>query len=222
MVRMCLNPKLRLLMITGELSEFTPDEKQRLIMPVFKNPNQSQPSENNADSEGKYQKRLKQVLNKSLKDHQMNPLSDITLCRVTMQGSCHVVNNARIFHIPDKKNNIYLVWGELLNSGNSRHGIDESINSPVDISEEVPSLTEIDFLKKVNETEDEAEVEAKVSASAETVIHESFHIPDGSTFTPNDVQLVCDNTGCSESEAIQGLIANKSDLVSTIMALTPI
>lgn len=213
-----ISSKLRLNLIIGKLVEMSTVEKEKLVMPVF--PVANGQKKESKDDEGRFQRRFKPVLTKALKDHSLNELKDIGICRFIIQNGSHVVKDAKVFQIDQSK--IFLVWGDLVMSGVPKGQQSSKAESEDD---DVPELSgkirehgddkidtsifetpkDSDNNKNEEEEEDDAEL----------------RIPDGASFTQNDVQLVCENTGCSRSDALHELVYNKGDLINTIMAFSP-
>lgn len=211
-----ISSKLRLILIIGKMIDLTTEEKEKLVMPVF-----PAEQEDVKDVEGRHQRRFKPVLAKSLKDHQMNELSDIGICRLIIQNASHIVKDAKVFQIDDGK--VFIVWGDLVMSGTSRKPT-TSTGAGSEEDDGIPTLTEID--DKILSDSVNIDTKPGAAGTAGTVAAAAedegeLQIPDGATFSPNDVQLVVENSGCTQSEAIQELIYNKGDLINTIMAFTP-
>lgn len=212
---MRISSKLQLLFIKGKMVDMPSNEKENLVMPVFPTDNSSSSSgENKKKEEGRFQRRFKPILNRVMKDYTMNEIKDIGVCRAVIQSSPHVVKDAKVFQV--NNGNLFLVWGDLVMSGIPRAprvpnnlGATDADDSDSDL----PELTNFeDSLnnEKTSEASDENEENSEKNPQ----------IPDGMTFTQNDVELVCENSGCSKYDAIQELILHNGDLINTIMAFT--
>ena len=209
---MRISSKLNLLLISGKLVDMDNQEKKELIMPVLNN-NDSQ-SNKEKEKENKYVRRFKPVFNKAMKNYTVVELKDIKLVKVIIQNSMHVVNNAKVFQV----GKCFLVWGSLVMSGTARPPQLSAPNSFTNNNDSADNdSADNDSADNDKDTNNNATATATVT---DVDKDDDFNIPDGATFTQNDVEIVCENTGCSKNDAIHELVYNNGELINTILAFS--
>jgi NACalpha-BTF3-like transcription factor len=218
-----VSSRAKLLFVTGQLVELSDEEKNNLSLPMVV----SQAKPDDKEKGNRHQRRLRPVVAKCLRDHQMNSMPDIEICRVNIQKIPYVVEYAEVVRID--KSNTFLIWGELIMGATSAGGSkrteltgnnlgNQELTDNDDDEDGIPKLTDIvDPFKGNNAIESGNDIDEKEVDDDE----QDIKIPDDASFTRNDVQIVMENTGCSRAEAVQELVANKGDLINTIMKLTP-
>jgi NACalpha-BTF3-like transcription factor len=211
--------RIHLVILDGELKSMTEDEKAGLTPPVIPTP-----KENDAKKENKFNRRFKEQLVKICKGHTIIDVPDISLVRLMIQRNPYIINEAKVQYIEDEE--IVLIWGDLLmmntpGSSPSTSTAVEAEKKPEDgtFNGQIEDADFAELMKLENDAAPEL-VSAVGSGEAAAASAADVPIPDGSTFTMNDVEMVMQQTGKSRQMVINALSANNGDLIETIMKLS--
>jgi len=166
-----MSSRLRLLVIEGTLQAFTDEEKNQFSAPIFS-------ADNEEEKSNRYQKRFRPVLSKALKDHTLNTLTDVGICRLKIQNVSYIVRNAEVVQIDNGK--YFLVWGDMTMCSNENRK-QESVSNALE-DNDIPDLSDVPDLSH-NKDEDRDEDKDEDRDDMDNII------PDNALFTKNDVEI---------------------------------
>lgn len=218
-----MSNRIHLVILDGELKDMTEEEKSNLTPPMIPAPSED---DNKGKKENKFQRKFKEQLAKICKGQSIVDLPDVSLLRLMIQRVPYIVNNPKVQHIESEQ--IVLVWGDLLMM-NSNKGKNSAPASALPGYGDLGQANQVDdeghdaFNGQLSEA-DFAELQKMENEGVPELVDPTkdgdVPIPDGATFTMNDVEMVMQQTGKGRQMVVNALAANGGDLIDTIMKLT--